>query len=811
MVIGDFPERFGPYVLLRSLGRGGMGTVALAMFGSADAEKLCVVKRLLPEYRSRADFVRRFHDEAVLARRLSHGNLVETYAVGEIDGEPFIAQAFIEGHDLSEATLRAEEKGESISVPLAVYIVRELARGLAFAHDFENLKLVHRDINPPNVRLTYGGEVKLLDFGLATSLLKRQMTEPGSQWGKAAYMAPEQMRDGAIDRRADIYVLGMLLWELLTGDRTHGHGDNPAAPEDFAATLARMVLHELPPASSRNPEVPAALDKVIGKAAAPDREGRFASAGDFRTALMPFLPSGFDAEAALSTLLQRLFKREREKIERDQLVEEARHLLSAPPPPAARPEALEETIGGGIVLGEPVGGTGSVGLRAARNRTSHEPLLVLTTPHRYTAQLGDKLRAAGAHLRSINLPEVLSVNDLGRTDDGKLFLAMDYFAGVDLRDWLRDGGGAPISRQQLLRIAIQICRALEGIRPIVRRHGSIDQPGRVLVSRGSRDGGEELSVKLSGAEIVMRAAGLSPEPTTNDVRGVGRLLHDLLAEAGRDDSSMFRPGGGPEEMGLIADRALADEYATIGDLKKALFAFVVSQGRISGSGPPAAKLPPPMVKQSPVTTERLASRRKVAPGAVLAAIAGAALVVAIAGIWTKAHRSHDPGTPAIPTPPVVAQSVTDPKPPPNPPEQTHALDPEAPPARPAPQEAPDLPREKASGRPYPTRPVVATHHTETGSVSKPPAAQDSAAELVGKARLAFARDALDEALRDGQRAASAGAGADAQVIIGNVYLKKGDYRAAEKAFAEALRLDPSDEKAARRLDRVRVLLKTPSQ
>jgi serine/threonine protein kinase len=796
-VIGDFPERFGPYVLLRSLGRGGMGTVALAIFGSAGAEKLCVVKRLLPEHRGRADFVRRFRDEAELVRRLSHGNLVETYAVGEIEGEPFIAQAFVEGHDLSEVVLRAEEKGESFSVPLAVYIVRELARGLAFAHDFENLNLVHRDINPPNVRLTYGGEVKLLDFGLATSLLKRQMTEPGSQWGKVAYMAPEQMQDGAIDRRADIYVLGVLLWELVTGDRTHGHADEMPVPEDFGAALARLALRELPPASRRNPQVPTALDTVIAKAAAPSRDDRFVNAGELRAALMPFLPTDFDAEAALANLLGRLFKREREKAERDHLVEESRHLLSMAAPIVTLPGVGEADamIGGQILVGERVEGADDVDLRTARNRTSHQPLLILTAPRIYTPELGDKLRAAATHLRAIDVAEVVSVNEVGATDDGKLFLAMDYFAGVDLRGWVRSGQGPPISRQQVLRIGIQICRALEGIRPIVRRHGSVDQPGRVLISQASREGAQEPTVRLSGAEIVIRAAGLSPDPTTSDVRGVGKLLQDLLTGADRDDSSMFRPGERPEVIGSILDRALADGYATIGELRKALLAVVASQGRIGATPiPPAAR---------PKTTTRpIVPRRRVVPLAMFAGAVGILLVAALAGPHVKRRPFPGSGTPPVQRPDLPPAVAT-----PRPVEPLRALTPEPPIADPVGVGEPDQPLPKAGRLPEPSHPNLA-RHPESAPVSKPPG-QESAAELVAKARLAFASDALDEALRDAERASRAGAGADAQVVIGNVYLKRSDYRAAEKAFAEALRLDPSDEKAARRLDRVRVLLENP--
>jgi serine/threonine protein kinase len=553
-----------------------MGTVALGLFGSAEAAKLCVVKRLLPEYRTRADFVRRFHDEAELARRLSHANLVETYRVGQIDGEPFIAQAFIEGHDLSEVTLRAEEKGESLSVALVVYIVSELARGLGYAHDFDDLNLVHRDINPPNVRLTYGGAVKLLDFGLATSLLKREKTEAGTRWGKAAYMAPEQMREGPIDGRADIYALGTLLWELLTGDRTRGYGDGLSAPEDFAATLARLSLQELPPASQRNPGVPAALDGVIAKAAAPSRDKRYPTAAEFRAALKQFLPAQFDAESELASLLNRLFKREREKEERDQLVEEGRHLLST--------------------------------------------------------------------------------------------------------------------------VAV--------------------------------------AVAAPGTER-------------------------------------------PEDA--IASR-------------------IVASPRKSSSAAPSL----PAMEAPFTTTEPIPIGRKITPVVVLSVLAGTAIVATLAALWIKGP-ARDTGTPPIGAqlapPPATMEP---PLPSTKAPDEAAALN-----QTPVGGHAPPLTPARAPAQPHTTRPAIARRATPATAPGQ--AAEARPIELLDKARLAFARGALDDALREGELAVSAGAGADAQVIIGNVHLKRGNYRAAERAFAEALRLDPSDERAARRLDRARILLETTDQ
>ena len=140
--MNEFPVRFGPYVLLRSLSEGGMGEVFLAMSGPPGLETFCVIKRILQERRSDAEFLRRFHHKADIARRLVHGNIVQTHAVGDIEGEPFIAQEFVDGHDLQELLDRAASEGRPMPVAAAVQVACEVARGLAYAHDFEGLEPV---------------------------------------------------------------------------------------------------------------------------------------------------------------------------------------------------------------------------------------------------------------------------------------------------------------------------------------------------------------------------------------------------------------------------------------------------------------------------------------------------------------------------------------------------------------------------------------------------------------------------------------------------------------------------------------------
>ena len=205
--MNDFPRRFGPYVLLKPLARGGMGALYLALRGPEDAAKLCVIKTVLPHLADK-EYLQRFRDEAKVVVRLSHGNLVPVFDSGLVGGEIYLAMDYVEGKDLRATWNRCAKKGIAFPVDVAAHIVKELARGLHYAHGFGDIKLVHRDVSPPNVLLSYSGEVKLTDFGLAASTLKLEKTAPGIIYGKVSYMSPEQARGEQLDGRTDLYAAG---------------------------------------------------------------------------------------------------------------------------------------------------------------------------------------------------------------------------------------------------------------------------------------------------------------------------------------------------------------------------------------------------------------------------------------------------------------------------------------------------------------------------------------------------------------------------------------------------------------------------
>ena len=195
-------------------------------------------------------------------------------------GEIFLAMDFVEGKDLRAVWNRCAKKGIAFPVDVAVHIVKELARGLDYAHAFGDLKLVHRDVSPPNVLLSYSGEVKLTDFGLASSTLKLEKTAPGIIYGKVSYMSPEQARGEPLDGRTDLYASGIILWELLTGRQLFPSGKAPGAPKDGHTSeeiLRRVRNPDLMPPSQRASRVPPELDRIALKALAPERKDRYAT------------------------------------------------------------------------------------------------------------------------------------------------------------------------------------------------------------------------------------------------------------------------------------------------------------------------------------------------------------------------------------------------------------------------------------------------------------------------------------------------------------------------------------------------------
>jgi serine/threonine protein kinase/ABC-type branched-subunit amino acid transport system substrate-binding protein len=270
--------------LLLELGRGGMGTVYLAVTrGPAGFSKLKVIKRLRPDLAKDEESLKMFLDEARLTARLNHPNIVQTNEVGFDDGNYFIEMEYLEGQSYDSLVRRAAKAMGKVPTEQALYILTQTLAGLHYAHELKSLSgtplsIVHRDVSPHNIMVTYDGAVKVLDFGIAKAADSRSETTTGVVKGKVTYMAPEQAAHKPLDRRVDVFAVGVMLWEVLTGKRMW------AGTPDFGIFLA---LRKGPPPSPRSvsPNVPEALDAICVKALAYNREDRFATAKEMQLVL----------------------------------------------------------------------------------------------------------------------------------------------------------------------------------------------------------------------------------------------------------------------------------------------------------------------------------------------------------------------------------------------------------------------------------------------------------------------------------------------------------------------------------------------
>ncbi len=275
---------YGQYVLVRKLAEGGMAEIFLAKLLGADGfERNVVIKRMLSNLSSIPDFVEMFRDEARLAARLSHPNIIQIHELGFIEGCYYICMEYLAGEDFSTTLRQAGRKRQYTPLPIVMRTMVDAARGLHFAHDFTNesgqpLHIVHRDISPSNLYVTYQGQVKVLDFGIAKASSRLVQTRTGVVKGKYIYMAPEQARGEEVDRRADIFSLGVSLYESVTNVR-------PFARENDLAVLNALLTGDFMPPAQLRRDLPKELEAVVLKAMALRPEDRYATASEFADAL----------------------------------------------------------------------------------------------------------------------------------------------------------------------------------------------------------------------------------------------------------------------------------------------------------------------------------------------------------------------------------------------------------------------------------------------------------------------------------------------------------------------------------------------
>ncbi|HYX24338.1 MAG TPA: TonB family protein [Thermoanaerobaculia bacterium] len=334
-VFADEPaegERFGQYTLLERIATGGMAEVWKArMRGVEGFQKTVAIKRILPHMTDNAEFVGMFIDEAKLAAQLSHPNIVHIYDLGKIGRDYYIAMEYVEGKDLRSLLNAGRRKDLPLPLGLSLMIAARLASALDYAHrkrDFEDreLGLVHRDVSPQNVLLSYEGDVKLCDFGIAKAVSKASQTQMGALKGKLQYMSPEQAWGRAVDARSDLFSLGSVLFEMVTGERLF-------QGESEISVLEAVRQGRVRSPRQVNPAVPREVDEIVTRALAVDPQARFQTAGEMKQRLEAVLaalplPAG---PADLAAYIQRALEPGAEPA--------AAAAVAAPEAPAAAPVA----------------------------------------------------------------------------------------------------------------------------------------------------------------------------------------------------------------------------------------------------------------------------------------------------------------------------------------------------------------------------------------------------------------------------------------------------------------------------------------
>ena len=345
---------FGKYLLYERIAAGGMAEIYRAKYvAAAGVTKQVVIKKILPHYAGNRSFVSMFINEVKIAVGLSHGNIAQVFDFGEIDGEYFLAMEYVHGQTVSKILRRAREKGLRVPPPYAVFIATEMSRGLHYAHTRVDeqqrpLNIVHRDISPQNIIVSYEGQVKIVDFGIAKarSASDADKTQAGAIKGKYVYFSPEQARAKDLDGRSDVFATAIVLYEMVCG----------RLPFDgkMVEVLNKIVRGDFPKPSSINPEIDPKLEGILLKALAVNRDDRYASSLAFQEALTDYLVTVAPRfnQHSLAQLVDYLFSEELSQEGREvslpaSFMEQLNRwkdseLTRAPPVPMADPDDVSE-------------------------------------------------------------------------------------------------------------------------------------------------------------------------------------------------------------------------------------------------------------------------------------------------------------------------------------------------------------------------------------------------------------------------------------------------------------------------------------
>ena len=549
-----------------------MGHVFMALTGQAGVERVCALK-VLKEVRAGRDaeeLTQRFLDEAKVVTKLSHENLVYVFDFGIHERQGYLAMEYVQGKSITETWNRCAARRDGFPIGMSVYYIAELVSALWYASNVDGLGLVHRDISPSNVMLTYTGGVKLIDFGLAKWKAKVVQTATGVQWGKTSYMSPEQYMGKPVDHRSDLYSAGVILWELLTGRQM------------FPPSESRLPGATVSPPSRHTRDVTPGLDGVVMRALSVHAADRFQSGEEMCAALLAEMPGERGGKMQAAKFIGRLFESEirAELAEQRELVERASRMESDPA--ADRSDrgdtsliSSDPVVSEAIVDGEttpdpdPDGlvgktlsdryfvrrlvGEGAMGRVYEGHHTGIGKRVAIKIAHqveRRKSEVAKRFQREALAPAQIGHPNVADVTDCGTTPTGEFFFVMEFIDGVSLDAVIKRDGQLTIERT--LTIAAQICRALEAAHRAGIIHRDL-KPSNVMLVRSQEQ--EELVKVLDfgvakflhdtgdGANLTLTDAAVgtpkykAPEQIRgggkadfrSDIYALGAILYTMLA------------------------------------------------------------------------------------------------------------------------------------------------------------------------------------------------------------------------------------------------------------------------------------------
>ena len=563
------PRNFDRYLLLKQIARGGMGEVFLATpAGTIEgAERPCVLKVIRREHIEDSSFLARFLDEARIQAQLEHPGVVRVLeAALDSAGKPFCVFEHVEGRNLSEVRLRAQQLGIKIPWPDAVAVAMALCEGTAHVHERTDaqgqpLEIVHRDLSPQNVMLAYGGDVKLIDFGTARGQNRRCHTIAGIVFAKPGYVAPEVANNNPGGIPADIYAIGIMLWEMLSGRRFL----TGEASEHLAAVAAGK---RIPSPVAEIVQAPPELDVILQRMTATEIEERYHSAFDAMQDFIQLLkraPSTHDGQRSVrvrvSQLMHRLYPAEptRTRAEFIRLVAAAKQTLAPAsamiPPPSPEPPAAEEPSDPDVLkgtryklLGELGQGSSGLVYEALDLDLGRRVALKILAPESASNAEGfECFRREARTVAQLEHGNIVTVYDFGKAEDGRAYFSMEMLRGDGLDQLLLRNGA--FEWRSAVTLTIQACRALEAAHEAGVVHRDI-KPANLFVTRTglvklldfgiahlkqqpdptARD--SEAFIIVGTPEYMAPEQATGAQPTAaSDVYALGSVLYEMLTGA----------------------------------------------------------------------------------------------------------------------------------------------------------------------------------------------------------------------------------------------------------------------------------------